>query len=53
MSLNKFKKIEQLIEKKKIKQDEIELKNLGKDYYKDPYFLFFRGRKPLIFLAFV
>ena len=44
MSLNKFKKIEQLIEKKKIEQAEIELKNLGQDYSIDPYFLFFRGK---------
>ena len=44
MNLNKFKKIEQLIEKKKIEQAEIELKNLGQDYSKDPYYLFLRGK---------
>ena len=44
MNLNKFKKIEQLIEKKKIEQAEIELKNLVQDYNKDPYYLFLRGK---------
>ena len=44
MTENNLLKVEQLIEKTKTKEAQIELSKLGPDYYKNPEYLYLRGK---------
>ena len=55
MKENKFEKVEKLIRKKKIDEAQVELSKLGSEFYKNPEYLYLRGKifylKKLYYIA--
>ena len=55
MKENKFEKVEKLIREKKIDEAQVELSKLGSEFYKNPEYLYLRGKifylKKLYYIA--